>query len=310
MPTTRLAPSPTGALHLGNARTFLINWILARQNGWRIILRIEDIDSPRVKRGADALAIEDLRWLGIDWDEGPVYQSQRLKKYRVALDRLIAQGDAYPCICSRREAQLASSAPHAEDASSIYLGTCRGKFSSPEQARRESGREPAIRFRVPDETIEFIDDFAGNVRCQVARELGDFVIAKADWTPAYQLAVGVDDAEVNVTHVVRGDDLLDSTPRQILLYRSLGWADSIPRYLHLPLVVGPDGKRLAKRHGDTRLATYRSAGVQAQRVLALLARWCGLASIKEITSDRMLRDFSLSRLPREKIVMTSDAIGL
>lgn len=308
MPITRLAPSPTGALHLGNARTFLINWILARQNGWRIILRIEDIDSPRVKRGADAQAIEDLRWLGIDWDDGPIYQSQRLDLYRASLKRLLDQGDGYPCVCSRREAQLAASAPHAEDGSALYPGTCRGKFSSIEEAQRQTGRAPAIRFRVPDETIEFTDEFKGPVRCDVARELGDFVIAKADGTPAYQLAVVVDDSEMNVSHVIRGDDLLDSTPRQMLLYRALSMPDRIPEYLHVPLVVGPDGQRLAKRHGDTRLATYRSGGVPAPRVLALLARWCGLEPPGDITADRLLRDFSLSRLPREKIVMNSDAI--
>lgn len=306
MPITRLAPSPTGALHLGNARTFLINWLLARQNGWRIILRVEDLDGPRIKRGADAAAVQDLQWLGIDWDEGPIYQSHRLDQYQTALRKLLEEGLAYPCVCTRREALLAASAPHAEDGSTPYPGTCRGKFDSVESARVASGRDPAIRFRVPAETIEFPDDFAGPRRYEVARDPGDFVIAKSDGTPAYQLAVVVDDAQMQVTHVVRGDDLLDSTPRQILLYRALGWSDWVPRYLHLPLVVGEDGKRLAKRHGDTRLSTYRQLGVPPARVLALLARWCGLASVDQITIDRMLAEFSLSRLPRDKIVTGHD----
>jgi glutamyl-tRNA synthetase len=304
MPITRLAPSPTGALHLGNARTFLINWALARQNNWRIVLRIEDIDSPRIKRGADVQALEDLRWLGIDWDEGPVYQSTRSELYRAAVDRLIEQCDAYPCICSRREALLAASAPHAEDGSTPYPGTCRDRFTSIAQAAAELGRPPTIRFRVPDEIIGFDDQFAGPIRCDVARELGDFVIGKSDGTPAYQLAVVVDDAQMGVTHVVRGDDLVDSTPRQILLYRALGWADRIPQYLHLPLVVGPDGRRLAKRHGDTRLATYRQHGVAAERVLALMARWCGMDGCEQMSALDWLGRFSLSKIPHERIVFT------
>jgi glutamyl-tRNA synthetase len=304
MPTTRLAPSPTGALHLGNARTFFINWLIARQAGWKISLRIEDIDGPRIKAGAHAAAIEDLRWLGIDWDEGPVYQSNRTDSYRAALEQVLARGDAYACVCSRREAALAASAPHAEDGSAPYPGTCRGRFGSIEDARNFSGRDPAIRFRVPDEVVEFHDEFAGRVRYDVARQLGDFVISKADGTPAYQLAVVVDDAAMRITHVVRGDDLLDSTPRQMLLYRSLGCADRIPAYLHLPLVVGQDGRRLAKRHGDTRLATSRHLGVPAGRVRALLARWCGMAAAGAERPYDLVGALDLHRLPHERIVMS------
>src|SRR4051812_42908160 len=146
MRTTRLAPSPTGALHLGNARTFLVNWLLARQNGWKVFLRVEDIDGPRIKRGAAQGLIEDLRWLGIDWDEGPITQSGRRSLYTAALEKLIAAGHAYPCVCSRKEVEAAASAPHAEDGSAVYPGTCRGRFGSIEAARAASGRAPAIRF--------------------------------------------------------------------------------------------------------------------------------------------------------------------
>ena len=302
---TRLAPSPTGALHLGNARTFLVNWLLARQRGWRIVLRIEDIDGPRVKRGADELAIEDLRWLGIDWDDGPVYQSHRMQMYDGAIRSLIERGHAYACVCTRREAQLAASAPHAEDGSAPYPGTCRGRFQSVEEARRASdGREPTIRFRVPDETVAFDDEFAGHVRYEAEKQLGDFVIRKADGTPGYQLAVVVDDAAQGVSDVVRGDDLLDSTPRQMLLYRALGLGERIPKYIHLPLVVGPDGKRLAKRHGDTRLSTYRQRGVSPERVVALLAKWSGLSDIDRVTPRDLLGRFSLEMVPRDRITMT------
>src|SRR4051812_12182294 len=159
---TRLAPSPTGALHLGNARTFLINWLLARQGGWKIILRIEDLDGPRIKRGADRLAIEDFRWLGLDWDDGPIYQSSRLDRYRAAGDQLLRDGRAYPCICTRKEADAAPSAPHAEDGASIYPGTCRGRYQSLEVAKRDSrGREPAVRFNTTGEQADFTDTFSG-----------------------------------------------------------------------------------------------------------------------------------------------------
>src|SRR6476469_2315384 len=217
---TRLAPSPTGALHLGNARTFLLNWLLARRNGWRILLRVEDLDGPRVKAGADRKAIEDLRWLGIDWDEGPLYQSSTLDIYAAAIETLITSGRAYPCRCSRREVEVAASAPHAEDGAAVYPGTCRGKFSSIEEARRQTSREPAVRFVVPQGLINFHDGFAGDVQFDPFKEMGDFVIAKGDGTPAYQLAVVVDDADMGITDVVRGDDLLESTPRQILLYEA------------------------------------------------------------------------------------------
>jgi glutamyl-tRNA synthetase len=302
MRTTRLAPSPTGAFHLGNARSFLVNWILARQRGWRVLLRVEDIDGPRIKPGADRQAIDDLRWLGIDWDEGPIYQSQRLPLYRKAWEKLLADGAAYPCVCSRGEVAAAASAPHAEDGAAVYPGTCRERFATVDEARA-TGREPAIRFRVPDESMTLDDGFAGARTFDLARELGDFVIAKADGAPAYQLAVVVDDLASGVTDVVRGDDLLDSTPRQMLLYEALGRAADIPRYYHLPLVVGPDGRRLAKRHGDTRLAHYRERGVAAERLLALLARWCGVPVEGErITADELLARFDLARLPRERIV--------
>ena len=314
--TTRLAPSPTGALHLGNARTFLVNWLLARRHGWRIVFRVEDLDGPRIKRGADTQAVEDLRWLGVDWDQGPVYQSSRLDVYSLAVETLLARGDAYPCVCSRKEVEAAASAPHAEDGAAVYPGTCRGRFSSIDEARRRSGREPALRFAVPHGdagVVEFDDAFAGPRRFDVSRDLGDFVVAKAPErpgaprTPAYQLAVVVDDAEMGVTEVVRGDDLLDSTPRQILLYRALGLSDRVPKYHHLPLVTGPDGRRLAKRHGDTRLSHYRDRGVPPGRVLALLARWCGMSGdVLPSAAADLVPHFDIDRLPRGPIVFGAE----
>jgi glutamyl-tRNA synthetase len=320
MSVTRLAPSPTGALHLGNARTFFVNWLLARQNGWRIILRVEDLDGPRIKAGADRQAVDDLQWLGLDWDDGPIYQSTRIDLYENAINRLISSGDAYGCVCSRMVVEVAASAPHAEDGAAVYPGTCRGRFSSVAEARDRAGREPALRFAVPPGVVEYHDEFLGRQSIDVARRLGDFVIAKAAtaastpqaaWTPAYQLAVVVDDADMGVTDVVRGDDLLDSAPRQILLYRALGLAARVPKYYHLPLVVGPDGRRLAKRHGDTRLSYYRELGVPPARVLALLARWCGVvpdgapADVGHALK-MMLDHFRLETLPRGPTPFTGE----
>ncbi len=303
---TRLAPSPTGALHLGNARTFLANYLLARQNGWKILLRIEDLDGPRIKSGADQQAIDDLRWLGISWDEGPLYQLPRLARYQAAVDQLLAQGHAYPCICTRKEAERASSAPHAEDGASVYPGTCRGRFRSIAEARDVSGRDPAIRFHVPDKALSFVDDFAGAQSMNPASELGDFVIQKADRITAYQLAVVVDDADLEVTDIVRGDDLLDSVPRQMLLYNAMGWSERIPRYTHLPLLVGTDGRRLAKRHGDTRLSSYRDSGVPASRILSLMARWLKIPHDREpVSADELIGQFDLRSVPREKIVFST-----
>jgi len=306
-PATRLAPSPTGALHLGNARTFLVNWLMARQNDWRIILRIEDLDGPRVKLHADQQAIDDLKWLGIDWDEGPTYQSQRNETYDRAIDELLTKKLAYPCICTRKEIDLASSAPHADDGSTMYPRTCRGRFRSVDEARESAGRMPAIRFDVGDETIGFTDEFAGEFRFEMASQLGDFVVRKNDGLAAYQLAVVVDDAEANITHIVRGDDLIDSTPRQIMIYRALDLESKIPKYWHLPLVVGTDGRRLAKRHGDTRISKYRSDGVNVERMLGLIGRWCGI-EVDEIDLTTFLNRFDIQRIPKSQIVFQDDFI--
>lgn len=299
---TRLAPSPTGALHLGNARTFLITWLIARSRGWTIHLRVEDLDGPRIKAGADRAAIEDLEWLGLDWDSGPIYQRDRRERYTGAIAQLLANGRAYPCTCTRAEVEQAASAPHADDGATVYPGTCRDRYGSVDAARRASGREPAIRFRVDESrNVRWSDGFAGEQSIALA-SLGDFVIAKADGTAAYQLAVVIDDAAAGVTDVIRGDDLLDSTPRQIVLYEALKLGPP-PTYCHLPLVIGTDGRRLAKRHGDTRLSTYRSSDGSPRRVLAYLARCSGMSIPATLSGARdLLSGFDLSQVPHEPVV--------
>jgi len=300
--TTRLAPSPTGAMHLGNARTFVINALLARRHGWRTLMRVEDLDGPRVKPGATEQILDELRWLGLEWTGPTVYQSARAGEYAAALDRLIEGGMAYPCVCSRKDVQEAASAPHRKGRAAVYPGTCRGRYSSVADAARRAGRPVAWRVRVDDAPIEVADRFRGPATFRLAETAGDFVIFKNEGLAGYQLAVVVDDAAAGVDAIVRGDDLLESAARQIHLRRLLG-LDPHPQYWHLPLVVGPDGRRLAKRHGDTRLAHYRQRGTPADRILGLIAYWSGLCDRRRETSfAELLALFDPSLLPKTPVV--------
>lgn len=306
MPTqrTRLAPSPTGALHLGNARTFLVNWALARQQGWQIVLRVEDLDGPRIKADAAREAIEILQWLGLDWDAGPYYQLENLQRYRTALSQLARQGDIYPCRCSRKEIEAAClSAPHGDEHELRYPGTCRP--ADPRVFDEVEFKEKGVawRLRAPHRQVEFADRFCGKQMYDVQRSVGDFLVGTKAGVPSYQLAVVVDDARQGITQVVRGDDLLSSTPRQILLYERLG-LEPLPEYTHVPLVVGTDGRRLAKRHGDTRIAHYREAGVAAERIVGLLADWCGMEPRRELTAGQFAELFDLAQMPRNQTVFT------
>ena len=300
----RLAPSPTGALHLGNVRTFMIAWLRARSLGGRIVMRMEDLDHPKDKLGAAKAALEDLRWLGFDWDEEYV-QSERKELYSQALAKLATDGLVYPCVCSRKDVELAQSAPHSGE-QLYYPGTCRGRFATWREALAFSGRAPCWRFRVPDgETVAFDDVFAGRVEQCVSKSLGDFPLARDEFGAGYTLAVVVDDAAMGVTEVVRGDDLVSATPAQILLQRALGLPAS--RYCHVPLVVGPDGRRLAKRHGDTRVSAYRESGVDAKAVIGLLAESCGWAEKGEpVALEDLLPRFSLGTIPHSPFVVTND----
>jgi glutamyl-tRNA synthetase len=306
--TTRLAPSPTGALHLGNARTFLLTWLIARQQHWRICLRIEDLDGPRVKAGADLQAIDDLLWLGIDWDAGPTDQRSRADVYAEAIQTIQRRDLIYPCVCTRKEIDSAASAPHADDGAAVYPGTCAGRFASIADARQKTGRDPALRFRMPAPPYRFVDGVAGPI--SIDTPLGDFVIAKADGTASYQLAVVVDDLAAGVTDVIRGDDLIDSTPRQIAVYHALGQAEHVPAYSHLPLLVGSDGRRLAKRHGDTRVSMFRDRGTDPRRLVAWLARISGIACEEAVTPQQLVGRFDAQRLPTGPVVVTDRDIAM
>ncbi|TWT52562.1 aminoacyl-tRNA ligase [Rubripirellula amarantea] len=292
MSAGRLAPSPTGAQHLGNARTFLIAFWAARSTGKRLVLRIEDVDSPRVKPWAIEQAIEDLAWLGIDWDEGPVIQTQRLKLYENALDRLINGDLVYPCTCTRKDIEEAGSAPHFDHEPAIYPGTCSGWRNGdpmPDQGAF------CWRFRLADHTVEFDDLVLGKNRCVPAEDLGDFPVTQKNGSPSYQLAVVVDDAEMGITEVVRGDDLVASTYRQLELFHALGY--QAPTFAHVPLVVGTDGRRLAKRHGDSRLSHYRETGIKPEVIVDWAMQTSGLDPASFDWSDMNRSPVIVDRFP-------------
>ena len=302
--TTRLAPSPTGALHVGNARTFLLNHLLAAQNGWRVLMRMEDLDGPRVKPHATQEVFDDLQWLGLQWLEPIVYQSQRKPAYDAALQQLIRGGWAYPCTCTRGDIAKAASAPHQGEGLPPYPSTCRGRFASADEAQQAKGKPAAWRIRVSDEPIVVQDAFAGDRTFVLPQSCGDFVICRNNGTTSYQLAVVIDDADAGIDAIVRGDDLLESAARQIHLRSALGISPE-PRYWHLPLVIGPDGIRIAKRHGDTRLSYYRKLGCTPQRMLGLLGYLCGLLERRaETDMGTLIERFDLLRLSHEPCVFT------
>lgn len=264
-------------MHLGNAFTALIAWLSARSSGGRMVLRIEDLDPRASSRERAKTLIDDLAWLGLDWDEGPHYQSDRLAAYDDAIVRLEELGLTYPCFCTRAELHAAS-APHASDGTYLYAGTCRG-LSHEEVALRAELRPPATRLRVPNEddpagTIAWTDLCFGPRQEVLARECGDFLIRRSDAVIAYQLAVVVDDCLMGVNQVVRGCDLLGSSARQTYLARLLGF--EAPTFGHVPLLVAPDGRRLSKRDRDLDLGAMREAGAAPETVVGALAAAAGL----------------------------------
>ncbi len=304
VPVGRLAPSPTGAQHVGNARTYLVAWLSARARGGGVVLRIEDIDSPRIKPGAVEQALDDLGWLGLDWDGTPLVQTRRFPFYQEALRRLQERELVYPCTCTRTDVERAASAPHADHEGPVYPGTCAGRRAA--DAAGLGDRPFAWRFRVGDSPA-FVDLCRGPTHIDLRQAGGDFVVWKSAGTPAYQLAVVVDDAAQGVTEVIRGDDLVPSTPRQLLLYEALGLTS--PSFAHVPLVVGPDGRRLAKRHGDTRLSALRAAGVRPEALLGLLAWSCGWLSRPEpLTARDLLPRFRLDAIPPRPFVLGADRL--
>ena len=308
----RLAPSPTGALHLGNARSFLLAWLSVRSRNGRLIVRMEDLDHPKVKPWAATAALDDLRWLGLDWDAGPdtdaskYIQSNRRAIYGKYLEQLLDKGLVYPCVCSRNEIENVQSAPHREDQRLIYNGTCRGRFSNWDSATAmlPDGRLPVWRFKLEKQGRScFVDAIRGECVADYQADIGDFALARDPLGAGYTLAHVVDDYLMGVTEVLRGDDLLEATHSHIVLQRALGFPT--PQYVHVPLVVAEDGRRLAKRHGDTRIAMLREKGFTPRQVIGILAWWCGWAEFgEELMPEDLLARFDWASFIREQAVLT------
>ena len=296
-PTGRFAPTPSGRLHLGNILCAMLAYLSARSQGGRFLLRIEDVDVPRCPRRLAQQAIDDLRWLGFTWDEEPLYQSDRTEIYREALERLMADGHIYPCFCTR--AQLMSlAAPNLGDTQVVYNRAC-AALTPEEAAERAKTRAPAMRLRVPEEEISFVDGLFGEQRENLARDCGDFILRRSDGLYGYQLAVVVDDALSGVTEVVRGRDILSATPRQIYLQRLLGCPQ--PEYVHIPLLTDAQGRRLAKRDKDLDL-TALSQRYTPEEILGWLACSAGLLpEVRPATLESLIAVFDWAKVKRDDL---------
>ena len=296
----RFAPTPSGRMHLGNVFSGLLAWLSARSLGGEMLLRIEDLDTLRCSAENAGLVREDLRWLGLDWDSEQPPQSTRSGYYEQILRRLGEAGEVYPCWCTRGDLKNAPNAPHASDGHPIYPGTCRD-MTDEERRARSARRAPLWRLRVPNETMRFTDGHYGAYEEDLARECGDFILRRADGVFAYQLAVTADDIAAGVTQVVRGRDLLSSTPRQLYIYRLLGAQP--PKYWHVPLLTAPDGRRLSKRDRDLDLGVLRER-YSAPELIGALAHAAGLLDRAEpCTPGELVPLFDWKKIPQNDITI-------
>jgi glutamyl-tRNA synthetase len=312
----RFAPTPSGRLHIGNVRTALLAWLQMRSAGGAFILRMEDIDKPRSRAKLAEAIIEDLRWLGIDWDEGPdvggvfgpYVQSRREQRYEEAIVRLTSEGRLYPCYCSRAELAAIASAPHGLSSEGpAYPGNCR-HLTARERVARAAVKSPSLRFAMPERPLHFVDALMGTQYFSAGAG-GDFVVKRADGIYGYQLAVIIDDAAMKITDVLRGSDLLDSTPRQLSLYEALDLP--APGFAHVPLLFGPDGQRLAKRGDVIMVAGMRAAGVRPESIIGWLAYWSGLLDRPEpAKASELIAEFGLANVPKEPVVVTEEALRM
>src|SRR5882724_4948546 len=300
----RFAPSPTGHLHVGNARTALFNWLFARQKRGTMVLRVEDTDIERSEARFETQLIDDLKWLGLDWDEGPdvggsygpYRQSDRLEIYREHAERLLQEGKAYLCFCTEEELQKERERAMAEQQQAIYSGKCRALDPAEAKRRREAGEACAIRLRIPEHPIRFYDIVRGDV--EFSNEVvSDPIILRSSGMPVYNYVVVIDDALMKITHVIRGDDHLSNTPKQVALYEALGWP--VPEFAHLSTILGPDRERLSKRHGATSVANFREMGVLPEALVNYMALlgWAPSGADREtFTRDELVKEFSLERV--------------
>lgn len=302
LPRGRLAPSPSGRLHLGHARTFVLAWLHVRSRGGEMRLRLEDLDASRCRPALADGVLRDLSWLGLDWDGPVVTQSSRVDELCAAATRLLESGLAYRCVCTRADLKSAVSAPQRGVEELRYAGTCRGRSPS-----SLLGSPFAIRFRMPQGPVEFLDGIAGRQRFDVASEVGDFMIQNRASIPSYQLAVVVDDADQGISEVFRGDDLLSSTPRQIALFEALGLP--VPRWFHAPLVLDASGRRLAKRADDLALASLRESGVDPRAIVEWVLQSAGFEPGGRVTAREACAAFDLQRLARGPVVLSERALA-
>lgn len=309
-PRGRFAPSPSGQLHMGNLFCALVSWLSVKKQGGEWVLRIEDLDPDRSYPAHVESCLDTLRWVGLCWDEGPgtggpcgpYFQHARTALYQEAFEKLKKAGLVYPCFCSRA-ALHAASAPHLADGSVIYGGAC-AALTPPEVLEKQKKRRPAFRLRVPEETVGFCDGVYGEAAQQLARECGDFILRRSDGVFAYQLAVTVDDALMGITEVVRGRDLLSSTPRQLYLYRLLGYPP--PRFYHIPLLTDENGLRLAKRDGALSVPSLKKRFETPEKLLGALAVAAKIIDRPDALScGELLQEFSWQKLPREDVRLPS-----
>ena len=316
-PRVRFAPSPTGYLHVGGARTALFNWLFARHTGGTLILRIEDTDFERSSEAMVEGILEGMRWLGLNWDEGPFYQSQRLDLYRATADRLLASGHAYPCFCTKEELELRRKDAAAAGKPPMYDRRCSRIAPADATARRAAGEPAAIRFRVPEGGVTGFDDAVVG-RIEFANsELEDFVLLRSDGIPTYHLSVVADDLDMRLTHIIRGADHISNTPKQVLQYQALG--APLPIFAHVPLILGPDKTRLSKRHGATSVISYKDMGIvpEAFRNFLALLGWTPGAAGKDadgrdrelFSSDELIHLFSLDGISKSNAVFDNDKLA-
>lgn len=306
----RFAPSPTGFLHVGGARTALFNWLFARQHGGVFVLRIEDTDRHRSSDEMTRAILEGLEWLGLDWDEGPFHQADGVQQHRLAAFRLLESGLAYRCFCTQEELEVKRARAEAESPQAYrYDRTCTLTVSSEESDRRAAAGQPyTIRFRVPDGITGWDDAVHG--RTEFANsDIEDFVILRSDGTPIYNLAVVGDDADMRITHVIRGDDHLSNTPKQILLYRALGHQP--PVFAHVPMILGPDGRRLSKRHGATALEEYRQQGILSWAMVNFLALlgWSSGTDQEIFETAELIQRFSIEGIHRKSAIFDVEKLA-
>src|SRR5512145_720150 len=302
----RLAPSPTGHMHLGHARTFLLAYWSIRQKGGRLLLRLEDLDQERSASKYIDATLRDFEWLGIEWDGEPQLQSERVHQIREQALALYRSGHAYPCTCTKADLRAALSAPQEGQSELRYSGRCRGRYATLESAASAPGKGAALRFAVPEGPVTVEDQFVGPSTFDAAAECGDFLVLRKDQVPSYQLAVVVDDAVSGVTEVVRGDDLLPSAARQQLLARAL--SQPSPEWYHVPLVVDDLGRRFAKRTDALSLRELRERGVDPRSIVGWAARHSGWPELERATPVELVGSFDWNRVPRSPLSVTAEDI--